>query len=92
MKKILPLILISIIWEFLAHTKTVDPVFYPKPSLIIVTLYQQIFWGSLFLDLLKSLYRLLAAISIAIPFAYLLSLLCTKYKTIDNFISPLISF
>ena len=92
MKKIIPLLLIFLIWECLAFYKIIDPSFYPRPSIILSTLYNQVFAGTLFLDLLHSLYRLFYAILIAVPLAYLVSLLSAHCKIVDNFVNPIILF
>jgi ABC-type nitrate/sulfonate/bicarbonate transport system permease component len=81
-----------IVAELFLRLPIIDTRFFPPPSSIVSNTFTAIAQSNLLGQIFYSLTREAIAFLIAAPLALLLALLCSHYKKLDDFFSPLIAF
>lgn len=87
-----PIVLLLALWELVASLGLVHPSLFPKFSIVVKTIVEQIFLGNYFSDVAYSLYRVFVGGGLGVVFGTLLGLLVGFNKTVERWIIPVLQF
>lgn len=85
-------IIILLVWQGVTSLKLIDPLFLPKPLTVVLTLFTGLFEGTLFYDLLVTIYRSLSGFMISCIVGIPSGLLIGRNKRLTKLLQPSIDF
>lgn len=94
MKKFLlftaPIISMLLLWEFLSRSGLISIALFPPPSKVFMALWEMVVSGTLFSDLISSMWRLFLGLVCGSTIGILTGLLTGRKKVFDRALSPII--
>lgn len=87
---ILPIIVVSILWEFISRSGFVNASLFPPPSKVAVALWGMIVSGTLITDLMDSLWRLVVGLVIGSSLGISFGLITGRSKSFARALNPII--
>lgn len=87
---ILPIIVVSLLWEFISRSGFVNVSLFPPPSKVAVALWGMIVSGTLITDLMDSVWRLVVGLVVGSGLGILLGLATGRSKAFARALNPII--
>ncbi len=87
---ILPIIVVSVLWEFISRSGFVNVALFPPPSKVVVALWGMIVSGTLITDLVDSLWRLIVGLALGSAIGVILGLITGRSKAFARVLNPII--
>ena len=87
---ILPIIVASIIWEFISRSGFVNVSLFPPPTKVLVALWGMIISGTVFSDLRDSVWRLLLGLTIGSAAGVIIGMVTGRIKSAAKVFNPII--
>ena len=84
--------MLLVTWEFCSAVKLIDPVSFPRVSLIFVSWFKGLAGGGLLVELLPSLWRIFAGFALAVVVAVPLGLLMGSISFVYQLLEPITEF
>lgn len=86
---ILPIIVVSILWEFISHSGFVNVSLFPPPSKVAAALWGMVVFGTLVTDLIDSLWRLVVGLVIGSGTGIVLGLVTGRSRAFARALNPI---
>jgi len=87
--KLYPLVILLVIWEVVAHTGAIDPLFLPALSNVMLTLVANL--DMLAVDMTATLGRAFTGLFIGAVSGITAGMLMARYQYVDQFLDPLLA-
>lgn len=91
-KKILPFLVVIVIWQFLIHLKLLNEYILPSPINIFKAFIRLAKSGELFIDLLESVKRVLIGFLLASFLGVSFGIISGYYRKVSDILTPLLEF
>jgi sulfonate transport system permease protein len=93
--KTVSLFLFFCIWQFISYmnglSQWFNPVFLPSPTMVVQTGYEYFVDGTLFNHIGMSFYRMIVGFAIGVVIAFILGILISTSRDVDNIVSPILN-
>jgi NitT/TauT family transport system permease protein len=87
---ILPIVIVSILWEFISRSGFINAALFPPPSKVIVALWGMVKSGTLLSDIRDSIWRLLLGLGIGSIVGICIGLITGRIKSVAKILNPII--